>query len=141
MRRSTSHRRSFVRIFSSLNFHLNSAFNKQRFIGVDLNHLSPSTVPKPPTKLKLVEDGKTFLKLSTTIPGDDKQCQSAVIEFTCNDKTVIVNASHLQTEYVGTITALNPFKTFNCSARVKNNVGASESTDVEMFATMQDGEL
>jgi hypothetical protein len=98
-------------------------------------------VPKTPTKLQLIEVGNKEMKLSTTISEDDKQCNSTAIEFTCNDVTVVVNVELLNSEYVGKLTGLHPFMKYNCSAKVRNNVGISESTDVAVFHTKQDGEL
>jgi hypothetical protein len=94
-----------------------------------------------PTDLTLVEATNTELKMSTRISEDDKQCNSTQVEFTCNDKVAIVDVVLLSEGYVGSITGLRPFTKFNCSARVRNGVGVSESTDIKVFPTKQDGSL
>lgn len=52
-----------------------------------------------------------------------------------------MNIELLKSEYTGKLTGLHPFMKYNCSAKVRNNVGVSESTDVAVFHTKQDGEL
>ena len=98
-------------------------------------------VPQVPTSLKLIEAGNKDLTLSASISEDDKQCNSTAIEFTCDDVTVSINVELLKSEYVGKLTELHPFMSYNCSAKVRNNAGISESTDVAVFHTKQDGEL
>lgn len=80
------------------------------------------------------------LTVSATISDDDKQCMSTVVEFVCNDIAIIVSAEVLSTLYVGKITGLSPFKSYNCSASVQNKLGVSERTEIQVFATNQDGE-
>lgn len=63
------------------------------------------------------------------------------MEITCNSRTVKVEVSTAQLEYVAILTGLRPFTSFNCSAKVRNNAGDSESTDVQVFSTQQDGEF
>jgi hypothetical protein len=45
----------------------------------------------------------------------------------------------LKSQYVGELTGLHPFMKYNCSAKVRNNLGVSESTEVAVFHTKQDG--
>lgn len=60
--------------------------------------------------------------------------------FTCNEAQVTVNVDLLQEEYLGKVTGLRPFTKYNCSVHVRNTVGVSESTEVQIFTTDQDGE-
>lgn len=87
-----------------------------------------------------MEASSNGLTLSATISDDDKQCTSTAVVFLCNNITLTVNEEVLTSQYIGKITGLSPFTKFNCSARVQNNLGFSERTDVQVFATKQDGE-
>ena len=71
---------------------------------------------------------------------DDKQCKSTAVEFLCDNFALIVNAEVLTSKYVGKITGLSPFSSYNCSARVLNKRGVSNRTEAQQFATKQDGE-
>lgn len=98
------------------------------------------SVPQPPTKLKLVDSDNKDLRISTSISDNDKHCDSTRIEFTCDNITAVLNVESAKTEYLAKLTGFSPFTTYNCSARVRNNLGVSESTDVEAFQTKQDGD-
>lgn len=102
---------------------------------------SAIAAPKKPSNLKLIEAGHRELKISTRISKDDKHCRSTSIEFMCNNQTVAITAELSTASYFATLTELNPFTKYNCSARVRNNAGVSESTDVEVFSTKQEGEV
>lgn len=77
--------------------------------------------------------------MSASISEQDKHCSSSVIEFKCNDHIALVNADVPSASYVAKLTGLSPFKKYNCTARVKNIVGASQSTEIKLFSTKQDG--
>lgn len=89
----------------------------------------------------LLEAGNQELTITTTISDRDKQCNSTAIEFTCNELTVVVDVELYNANYVARLTGLSPFRKFNCSARVTNEIGWSESTDVQVFSTKQDGKI
>lgn len=99
------------------------------------------TAPQAPSSLKLIEAGNKYLTLSTSISEDDKQCNSTSIEFTCDDVTVATRVEQQTSEYIGKLTGLHPFMKYNCSAKVRNSLGVSESAEVAVFHTKQDGEL
>lgn len=88
-----------------------------------------------------MESGISFLTLSAMISEDDRQCSTAAIEFSCNNDTLIVKAELFTSQFVGNLTGLSPFKKYKCFARVVNKNGLSERTEVQVFATKQDGKL
>lgn len=91
---------------------------------------------------KLLKAERFYLEIETEINENDRQCISTIIELKCNDITVERTTVEIsETKYNGTITGLSPFTNYSCSARVKNDIGASEWSDIAIVATKSTGKI
>lgn len=87
----------------------------------------------------MIDVGSRDLTVSALLSERDKHCVSSSIVFRCDEHFVEVDADVASAIYIAKLTGLSPFRKYNCSAKARNNVGTSQSTEVKIFSTKQDG--
>lgn len=102
-------------------------------------HILIVTVPDKPLDMKLFESDYKSLTLSVQIAQYEKYCKNTVIEVHCNDETAQKEIEKVESEYHIKIKNLIPAAEYSCYSKVKNSIGVSQPSEIQLFTTKKDG--